>query len=95
MPIYCAAVEKIEDSVSPMFFCAAVSEGRRRSAAEDIRRVPQAGLSQKHKPLLRRGFIRHYSVLPQSFSMWHRNIPLKYTKYFRGSIPCYKEKSKW
>ena len=39
-------------------------------------------------PCVRRGFIRHYSVLPQSFPLLLRNTLLKYTKYFCEFIPC-------
>ena len=46
------------------------------------------------KNTLRRGFIRQFSVLQQSFSLKLQNILLKYTKYFCESILCYKEKSK-
>ena len=38
--------------------------------------------------------MRHYSVLPQSFTLSLRNNPSKYTKYFCVVISCEREKSK-
>ena len=55
------------------------------------------GLPSIHRKLkktcLRRGFIKHYSVLPRSFSLQLQNICWKYTKYFCAAILCCKKKS--